>query len=894
MSEIYRAKLFALLHDVGKVLVRAKMTRKDVREQVCKEFAERERYAHDGLSCQFIADSFGREYAEAFVNEKKLWKWGDWASATERIPGDEEDYNIYREPLLDPVVTSTIILQATRTGKSAEEELRSGLHKLKNETVWRSVIPMDFTASPDIYYLKDNEKAKNDVKYKEIAEELKKLSRLICMLKSDRARLITMDAMLRYLTLLVPAAIRGTLVPDTSLYGHSRLAAAIAGYDKFKLLFIDIKGIQRFISSVTGEANAAKRLRGRSYFVHFLQEALLAHLAVEFNITQVNNLVFEPGKLLLAVPQDFNLNDLKKALKEVSEWLDYQVQFAIALSDEIDSQSIYFYYDREEKRSVKFGEEVEKLLSSQEIVGEPRCLGDLDNPCINTHVGVDAYGEPSSKLFEIGKVPGWRSLVTDKLEEEDEVSLVNLISLVLGHTMRSEEGLGGSSNQTREGSKRRIRVVVLYIESWDYSGPPAYLLEDKGVGVVYIEPLKVLFLVLPEDLTEPDFEELFKEIEEKSKARPKAKWAKVITVNDTEFIDSKVLESLMDIGVEEVAFDWASFPTYHPTIVDKETNKKRMMDLDEMGNYMAIASLDVDNTGELVKALAPYPSRFVTFSLLLNFAFSMVLRKAFEDAIRGINIGGAGGKCRRVFPGGKLNPRRVALLYAGGDDLVLYGEWRDVISVLLYLREKLKGLFHQDIVLDNVSNNIDQLKIPGITVSGGITIFKSKFPIRYAYSMAKEFESRAKEEGRMLEKSTGKREGRIVLSVSEKYELPEVSQKEEMISLSWDELEDYFLLADALYRSNEVPAAYLYKVYEAGQIAEEGDKARAVVTYAYLNARTDYLNTIKQYINCLKEVTKRDSSIKLPDYDEGNWDEVLKDVMKFRVAVNMYSLMSRS
>lgn len=842
MAERFRVKLFALLHDVGKVFVRAGRTRDDVKEGVCRAFAEGGGYAHDALSCQFIADSFGREYAEAFVKEKGLWELGDWASATERVPGERANIEVSNVPLLDPVFTSAIILKAKREGKSAEEELKSRLNGLKKEKAWRPVVQVDFGAPPNVYYLRDYEGARKFINYQKIAEELEGLGRAVGKLKGDRARLVTMDAVLRYLTLFVPAAVYGTLVPDTSLYGHSRLAAAVAGNSSFRLLFIDIKGIQRFISSVSGEANAAKRLRGRSFFLQLLQEAIMAWLTAEMGVTQVDNLVFEPGKFLLAVPPDFDEGKLRDRLRELSEWLDYQVQFTVSMSEAIGQDAICFYSCEGKEGAKRFGDQLLKLLDSQGVVGRPRQV---------EGARLDAYGEPSSKLFVVGEVNGWEGLVAGKLGPGDYISLVNLISLVLGHSMRSAA---------------RLRVLVLHLEEdLIREGPPAFLVGDSGV--VYLAPLKVLLVIVPGE-ERLDVRALFEGIGRVAGKGLAADWAKVITVNDTSsFVDVGLANELYGLGVGEVAFDWAAFSTFHPV----SGGTGAMMDLDEMGNYLAIASLDGDGIGDLVKALSPYPGRFVTFSVVLNFAFSSVLERAFERAFAGgLEIGGAGGECGRVYPGKQLRGIRAAILYSGGDDLVMYGEWRDVVTAITDLVKEVREL------------------LPSITVSGGVAVFKPKFPLRYAYSASRGLEGSAKNERELGG-------GRVVLNVSEKYRVPGRGERKEYASLSWEELEEYFTLSEALLRTGEIPSAYLYKVYEAGEMAEEeGNAPRALVTYAYLNARTGYLEKLKRYIKCLREALGREPSIKLLDYTEGSTDEVLGQVMKFRVAVNMYSLMSRS
>ena len=108
----------------------------------------------------------------------------------------------------------------------------------------------------------------------------------------------------------VPAARAGQIIPDVSLYDHSKTTAALAvalylyhrqtdtlsipsvkDYDTKKLLVVsgDFYGIQKFIFSDSGEAgkNRSKILRGRSFAVSLMAELAADMLCREIGIPSV-------------------------------------------------------------------------------------------------------------------------------------------------------------------------------------------------------------------------------------------------------------------------------------------------------------------------------------------------------------------------------------------------------------------------------------------------------------------------------------------------------------------------------------------------------------------------------------------------------------------------------
>ncbi len=153
------------------------------------------------------------------------------------------------------------------------------------------------------------------------------------------------DSLMMVFTSAIPAARAGNVIPDVSLYDHSRISAALAvamylyhqhtdsmtidairDYDNKKFLLIsgDFYGIQNFIFSDIGEAgkNRAKTLRGRSFAVSLFSELAADMLCREIDIPSSSLLLNAAGKFTIIAP---NIEAAKKAIhaveKRVNDWL---------------------------------------------------------------------------------------------------------------------------------------------------------------------------------------------------------------------------------------------------------------------------------------------------------------------------------------------------------------------------------------------------------------------------------------------------------------------------------------------------------------------------------------------------------------------------------------------
>ena len=141
-------------------------------------------------------------------------------------------------------------------------------------------------------------------------------------------------------TWCVPAATNAQ-PRDVSLFEHSRAASAIAAAltaelhaqgavteqavkdrnARYYLLAVgDLSGIQRFLYTITTK-NAARALRGRSFFLQLLADAIAIYLLRNFGLPPANALYSGGGKLWLLLPAS-----AATRLSELAESIDLQLQ----------------------------------------------------------------------------------------------------------------------------------------------------------------------------------------------------------------------------------------------------------------------------------------------------------------------------------------------------------------------------------------------------------------------------------------------------------------------------------------------------------------------------------------------------------------------------------------
>lgn len=201
-----------------------------------------------------------------------------------------------------------------------------------------------FPGLKKVIHPNDNQEAVGE--YKRLFEEfVYALERLFHKEENLELWFEHLDSLMMIFTSAIPAARAGNVIPDVSLYDHSKITAALAvaiylyhkhtdsmtiqeikDYDikKFLLISGDFYGIQSFIFSDSGEAgkNRAKILRGRSFAVSLFSELAADMLCREIGIPSSSLLLNAAGKFTIIAP---NTEAAKEAVVDVesrvNEWL---------------------------------------------------------------------------------------------------------------------------------------------------------------------------------------------------------------------------------------------------------------------------------------------------------------------------------------------------------------------------------------------------------------------------------------------------------------------------------------------------------------------------------------------------------------------------------------------
>lgn len=154
-----------------------------------------------------------------------------------------------------------------------------------------------------------------------------------------------LDSLMLIFTSPIPAARAGKVVPDVSLYDHSRAVAALSvalylyhrdgesltidsvqreGDEKFLLIGGDFYGIQSFIFSDSGDTakNRTKILRGRSFAVSLMAELASDRICRCCGLPTLNLLLNAAGKFVILAPNTKGVRDAVSTVQqEVNQWL---------------------------------------------------------------------------------------------------------------------------------------------------------------------------------------------------------------------------------------------------------------------------------------------------------------------------------------------------------------------------------------------------------------------------------------------------------------------------------------------------------------------------------------------------------------------------------------------
>lgn len=217
---------------------------------------------------------------------------------------------------------------------------------------------------------------------------------------------------------------------------------------------------------------------------------------------------------------------------------------------------------------------------------------------------------------------------------------------------------------------------------------------------------------------------------------------------------------------------------------------------------LAVLRADVDNLGKAFTSGFSEKYNTLTRSAVLSRQLSLFFKYHINDILRG-NFG-----MDQFLLDNKPLPKKVAIVYSGGDDIFVIGSWDDVIESAIDIKT----------AFEKFCNN-------SLTISAGIAIFPSKYPV---YNMAYETA--------ILEGESKDVDGKNALTLfttDEKHIYKWNVFKEKVIEEKLKLLKAFFDKDE----QNERGKAFLYKLLE---LIRASDKDRInIARFAYMLARLE-------------------------------------------------------
>ncbi|MGC9012437.1 Cas10/Cmr2 second palm domain-containing protein [Thermogladius sp.] len=543
----------------------------------------------------------------------------------------------------------------------------------------------------------------------------------------------TFAEVLKYSTMLVPSAVYLAVVPDIGLYSHSKVVSALAtsmllGNNSFRLLVIDARGIQSFVSSVVSPRAASRVIRGRSLLVELLTDALIEYaLALFGGLPRTNVLVDEGGSVVLVVPghadegMDLYLRKMREVVRESAR--RYSLRWSIAYSSPLSRKkcasgllgcgggSSAGFRSALDELAERLP--LAKAVDDAELLGVEHDVGDIAGFDALTRDVVTKSDLASGAGFAVADdSAAYASTISGgKLEKGDLVSGLTHLSLVAGslsrnlilvvsvHVFRSsgQAGVAEPAGEAIEKLRDRLLEELRNATGERFAKSLSFEFSSGGyrfgVGVIPLPELGSLYILASRvdavSVKEPPeavqavaalFKSLYGTV-----LKPALEGlgggvfvkVRIRAVNvASEFIDlveslSGVIGELSERGFE-VSVQTLFTGVYHPVKVT-ESSGVRTYSLKDLDEYpmIAMAKSDGDYVGEVRMLLSSSPSRLVTFSDILTVAVN--------------------GKLHRLMlaRGGD-----TIVLYAGGDDVSVYGDWFDVVeSVYMFYRDVAPAVY---------------------------------------------------------------------------------------------------------------------------------------------------------------------------------------------------------
>lgn len=479
--------------------------------------------------------------------------------------------------------------------------------------------------------------------------------------------------------------------PDVSLYDHCKTTAAFAVclYDYLKeknkevlgleenecpfiLLGADISGIQKYIFNVISK-NAAKNLKGRSFYLHLITTTIAKKILDITNLFECNLVYNSGGGFYMILPNTKKVRDgINKIEKETQKALLEKNHGDLSIA--ID----YVEFSCKDILNKEVSEIWKKLFEKLELKKQQKFSSLLENNSTTYNL----FFNTEKVDFSNENEKHWRTSINNMIEE--------------GNTPQKDDITGKPVIEPKKLdeltlSKTTKEQIVLGKE---LKSADIWIISDTNNNADDVEFLGYYHYLIKENQLQ-NFQNLFD-----------SEKTKVLYFNKTNFIPPNI--QLLKNAT--FGFEFYGGNTY--PIDNKEPKSYDQLPKGKL-NKNAIIRMDVDNLGYLFQnGFKPHQRSFSRYSQLsrnLDLFFKGYLTYLWEN--------------------NNDYKNHTVILYAGGDDLFLLGDWKITIDFAKRIRKDFK-----EYVCDH----------PLITLSAGIIIVPPKYPILKMAEWCEEMEQKGK------------------------------------------------------------------------------------------------------------------------------------------------------
>jgi len=473
------------------------------------------------------------------------------------------------------------------------------------------------------------------------------------------------------------------ILPDISLYDHSRVAAAYADCiaesdDEEKPFLIiegDISGIQSFIYRLANIAESeqkgtAKTLRGRSFLIGLYSDAIAQFILDKLNLLNVHLLMNGGGGFTILAPNKSNtLQKLLEIRKTINRWLYEKFSGDIGLTlvwesfnkEEIQRFNIVKRNMLQKIADAKFQKNLD-LLNEEDFWGPTKYKDRILAACKSCGVYYHRGDSPDQEIC---------NACLDQISIGKILPYSNILLLV-----KSEIPFSIDIDGTKIIPIRELN------QTW-------ILIRKQAGRQRDIDIIRTILKYIPENAS-----------------------IDIIRMNDTNF-NNRDLLTINDASPHSKCYRFCFVGNYTPRNVRGDVKSfeemaQEIADGKEGYPLLAVLRMDVDSLGAIFAY--GFSEEKQTISRIAN--LSRLFVQFFSGYINEL-----------------AREHEVYLTYSGGDDLFAVGGWTRIINFALDVHKDFQKF---------VSYN------PHISISGGIALVRSSFPIRLAAEIAGDEEEKAK------------------------------------------------------------------------------------------------------------------------------------------------------